>query len=424
MVYNSMEMDYLLSLLKAVLNNEAAGDTGPRHDWSLLFNISSYHRVQTMICYALLFNESMPPEWRERYGARFRELVTKDAAYRKMVHGILEMLEKDDIPSVLLPPQEVRGLYPQSDMREVDGLSLLVREDRVGKLFQTMYAGGFRYEGESLQGGYRFVASDGWHITAYVRLFRCDRKMERLFANLWERIHRAEGDNELYCMDPEDRYLLMVCWSAVRFSLSQADIRDAVDIYLYLQSCGQDLNWTYIDQRLAECDVLDFSRGLRALAWLWFAKFPREIKNDGYLDMEEYILSKGMYAREACMKFLPLMGRLEIWKIKEERKARVLAVLHWLFPQRKYMIGLYPVLEHHPWLLWFCWIRRLIHIPFRRLRQRVERAAQSLFFLISPYLERILSLWERRGRAAKEEESGQVGEDGKGSNESKSGGRI
>ena len=88
------------------------------------------------------------------------------------------------------------------------------------------------------------------------------------------------------------------------------------------------------------------------------------------------------------------------------------------------MIGLYPVLEHHPWLLWFCWIRRLIHIPFRRLRQRVERAAQSLFFLISPYLERILSLWERRGRAAKEEESGQVGEDGKGSNESKSGGRI
>lgn len=27
MVYNSMEMDYLLSLLKAVLNNEAAGDT-------------------------------------------------------------------------------------------------------------------------------------------------------------------------------------------------------------------------------------------------------------------------------------------------------------------------------------------------------------------------------------------------------------
>ena len=33
MVYNSMEMDYLLSLLKAVLNNEAAGDTGHRHDW-------------------------------------------------------------------------------------------------------------------------------------------------------------------------------------------------------------------------------------------------------------------------------------------------------------------------------------------------------------------------------------------------------
>ena len=230
MVYNSMEMDYLLSLLKAVLNNEAAGDTGPRHDWSLLFNISSYHRVQTMICYALLFNESMPPEWRERYGARFRELVTKDAAYRKMVHGILEMLEKDDIPSVLLPPQEVKGLYPQSDMREVDGLSLLIREDRVGRLFQTMYAGGFRYEGESLQGGYRFVASNGWHITAYVRLFQCDRKMERLFANLWERIHRAEGENELYCMEPEDRYLLMVCWSAVRFSLSQADIRDAVDI--------------------------------------------------------------------------------------------------------------------------------------------------------------------------------------------------
>lgn len=152
MVYNSMEMDYLLSLLKAVLNNEAAGDTGPRHDWSLLFNISSYHRVQTMICYALLFNESMPPEWRERYGARFRELVTKDAAYRKMVHGILEMLEKDDIPSVLLPPQEVKGLYPQSDMREVDGLSLLIREDRVGRLFQTMYAGGFRYEGKVCRG--------------------------------------------------------------------------------------------------------------------------------------------------------------------------------------------------------------------------------------------------------------------------------
>ena len=38
MVYNSMEMDYLLSLLKAVLNNEAAGDTGHRHDWGLIFN--------------------------------------------------------------------------------------------------------------------------------------------------------------------------------------------------------------------------------------------------------------------------------------------------------------------------------------------------------------------------------------------------
>ena len=51
-----------------------------------------------------------------------------------MVHGILEMLEKDDIPSVLLPPQEVKGLYPQSDMREVDGLSLLIQGRQGGEI--------------------------------------------------------------------------------------------------------------------------------------------------------------------------------------------------------------------------------------------------------------------------------------------------
>ena len=49
MVYNSMETDYLLSVLKAVLNKDAVGDTGAKHDWGLLFNLSAYHRVQSMV---------------------------------------------------------------------------------------------------------------------------------------------------------------------------------------------------------------------------------------------------------------------------------------------------------------------------------------------------------------------------------------
>ena len=404
MVYNSMETDYLLSVLKAVLNKDAVGDTGAKHDWGLLFNLSAYHRVQSMVGYAFLFHESMSPEWRERYGRRFRKLVSKDASYRKLVQEVVKIIEGASVPCILLPPQEAKGLYPQPELREVEGLYLLIPREEQRRFFTAMQAGGFFYEGEDIQGGYKFVSREGWRVNASTRLFSFDKKLERSFSGIWAKASPLEGGRYLFRLSPEEQYLLMMGCSAVRFSLGQADIRDAADLYLYLKAYGETLNWTYIDQRLCECDMLEFGNGLRALSCIWFARLPEEIHNEGYLDMEEYILSRGMYAKEACMKLLPVMARLEIWRTRRERKARIQTILHWLFPQRRYMLGLYPILERFPFLLWGCWLRRLLHMAFRPFRRRLEKAFHLLYFRMSPFLEKLLSFWERKGPVPERDE--------------------
>ena len=177
-----------------------------------------------------------------------------------------------------------------------------------------------------------------------------DRNQYGYFKN-FSRTHTRNGCTYTQDFGTEDFYVYMMAHAAKHFYQTGCGIRHLIDIYVYLERFGEQMDRNYLDKELEQCGILTFTGHMEKLAYLWLEE---EESNALYDNLFAYLLDSGIYGKDEN----------GIWnKFAEEKKkgktaGRQQLKFWYAFPPLHYMAEYYPYLEDCPWLLPWAWLVR------------------------------------------------------------------
>lgn len=364
MTYRTFEANYLISLISASLNQRSTPIPVRATEWRELYYLAEYHDVTNIAYYSLIgLYDQIPERWKNRFSKIFRKWVSNGEVQTKEVTAVMEALEEDLIDYVMLKDWILSRYYPQTDMRVVEDVAILIRQRDIKDVQYTMRELGFHQEIDPEDGVISFFKKGTYRIVFYTNLFENNRKFSQYYNKVWKKLKSAVGFGVRYAFTVDDFYVYMLADICDLYARGEVDARSIVDLHLYRKKHGEELDRVYIEMELNKLELFKMAECLESLADLWFGVYEgegiRQCK-----DVEEYIWSKGAYGRETSIQLLPMINDSKIWRIRDARKKKIIKVLRWFFPKLEKMKGRYPSVQQLKILLPVYWIMRLLSMIF------------------------------------------------------------
>ena len=114
----------LVSMAASVARQD---DLRPLHgklDWERMFRIADYNRIADLIYVAVLGNEKVPQQWRDRFFERYQESLRFGDICTEGEQEFLALLESREIPALIVGSSSRRLLYEMPEMAGVCSLCL------------------------------------------------------------------------------------------------------------------------------------------------------------------------------------------------------------------------------------------------------------------------------------------------------------
>lgn len=348
---------YLLALLKTALNGGEPPEKPGSVDFAEVFRLAKFHDVANTAFYAVERLKNPPDaallkEWGE---VRDRAIV-KDLIQREEFGEISRKFTDAGIRHIPLKGLLLKHDYPQSDLRLMTDLDILIEERDRKRAEEIMLSLGYHTEeSDSVEDTYykEPVMNVELHYSLLLEGF--SGEYQRLFGDPWE---NTDGSGEMCGRFRTDYFFAYVLAHAMKhYENSGTGIRSFMDFYVFGRKYPD-----IVPSALAlfrEPRIRKLAEDCMRLSSLWFG----EERDGGPLaEMEAFVLSSGTYGSFA--------NGTE-YRIRSKGKAAYLREL--IFPPLPMMRNYYPVLRKAPVLLPFCWIARIATRPFRFRKENAEK---------------------------------------------------
>lgn len=362
MRFRNLEVNYLIALLASTINKRTTPNPLRAIDWRELYYLAEYHGITNISYYSLIGLYDVIPEiWKARFSKVFRKWVSLHATQEKELEVVLEELEDDKIDYMLSPDWLMKRYYPQAEMRIVEDIRILIRPKQEKQIKAAMRGLGYRCQeiedGTSLS----FYRHANFSIIFTQKLFEDNPKLAAYYQKPWKKLKSAVGYGCRYAFSPEDHYIYMVAGICNDYAAAETDARQIIDLFLYLKKHKETLDLDYVKQELAKLELDRMCKCLEDVGDMWLGVYEGKEAGDSR-DVEEYIWSKGSYGRETSVKIMPMMVDLELWRVREARKKKMIKGIRWIFPKASHLKNRFPSVEKRLVLLPFYWILRWLTI--------------------------------------------------------------
>lgn len=368
------ELQCLLELLAAVLDDEGIPVWKKLPDWSKLYKMADYHHVANVLYGPMIsMDRRRMAKWQDNVEERFHYAVMMQERYRGLKQEFFSIMEKEGIHCMELEETVLSGCYKKREQRYPLPLTFLVEEGKSEALKIAMEKGGFEEKTikgkKPLEGEHWFRKPGGAHIILYEKLVFTNKKMNKYFAVPVKNFQKKKGFHYIHAQDINDFYLYYAALLAEKYARGSVEIRDILDLWQYYLLCYERMDWKDVNKELKRMEIDRFGEMIVKLAAMWFGHVETGLEELELLQaMEEYIVSKGTRARKENEQLLPLVKEVaDVYErdLKRERRKKILEL--W-FPEQEYMETIYPVLKKRKILLPFCWIARLIQRQYKRVK--------------------------------------------------------
>lgn len=347
---------YLISLLRSLLTGAEPPALPEGCSAEELMQLAERHSVAGMAYYAM---EKLPPidletsvKWRQ---IRDKALV-KDLTQQMDLEVIGRAFSEAGIRFLPLKGSVIKRLYPQSDMRTMSDIDLLINEENAERARDIMSELGYSCEHFGYDIHDIYYKPPVMNVEIHRALFGEDGgEFRQVFADPWS---LCTADGMRYSFTPDAFFAYILAHAVKHLEEGGTGIRTIMDLWVCLRSdMGISLK--------RSLDILGPS-GKRSAAALmaelsevWFGG---RAHSEATLQLEEYILGSGTYGT---------VENSAANRIKRSGRLGYLARL--LFPTFARMKEHYPVLKKAPVLLPGCWLIRLVTKPFINRRQNAEK---------------------------------------------------
>lgn len=348
------DAEYLLALLKGELSGESAAVSLDAESAERVLSLAERHSVAGMTVYALE-RLGIPLAERRRQG-RDKALI-KDITQQAELERIKEAFAENGIRHLPLKGSIIKQLYPQSDMRTMSDIDILIDPENAEKARRITEGLGY----ECKHFGYDihdiYYKAPVMNVEIHRALFGEEgQEFLTVFSDPW-RLCESE-DGILFRFTPDAFFAYILAHAVKHLEEGGTGIRTIMDLWVCTHSeMGIDAERSL--ELLLPSGKEDKARGLLGLSRVWFGG---EAHTDATRKLEQYILGSGTY------------GTMENSAVNGiERHGRAGYALRLIFPTYAHMRQHYPVLKKAPVLLPWCWLVRLVTKPFINRRQNADK---------------------------------------------------
>ena len=339
-------------------------------DWTRLWTLSSQQKILGMVVDGLapvLPKEAIGPSVRGNVLQGAAVQLQKTMAFQNLYQGLLDR----GFTPVVVKGILCRSLYPKPDLRPSADEDLLIQQEEMAGVLEYLRRGGMILEHEEDE--QVVVCRDpktGLYLELHRQLFFPASPVYGGWNGLfsYDVVRERVDGGEVYTLTPGEHLLYLVLHSFKHFLHSGFGIRQVCDICLFAQTYGQDIDWSRVDRAWQTAHAEVFGANLLEIGrrYLGFDSYPPRVQAwmEGYarfLDCDallEDLLSGGIYG-----------GSTEERKHSSRITLNAVAggdshgsehrLLRTVFPRREELVGQYPYLQRHGWLLPLAWGSRV-----------------------------------------------------------------
>jgi hypothetical protein len=276
--------------------------------------------------------------------------ILKSSTYKTLMQMVLgneisKAFEKEGIRHQLLKGAVIKKDYPSPEMREMSDIDLVVYDESLDKAAAILEKMGFDNRGLIK---HHMIFTKKPHLCVEVHWCLFDENVGQS-QHMYFKDFRAkikDGTQYTYEFSHEDFYVYMIAHMAKHFFETGCGIRNLMDIYIYRNKYGKEMDEKYLSQELKKSGLLDFEEHMRELAYIWL---DDKDCSEFYENLFAYMVDSGIYGK----------NENGIWgQLAKETQHSENAKLHYYFPSYSFMKEKYKWLENKALLLPVAWIIR------------------------------------------------------------------
>lgn len=358
------EFEYLIHLLKSVLNKTQPEEKPDNLSFETILNISKLHHVANMAYYAVEKLKTGPEENIIKIWAELRDrAIVKDLTQTFEFDLIINTFNKEKVRCLPLKGIFMKDLYPQRDMRTMSDIDMLVDEENMSKVSEIMTSLNYSsVDDEDDDHHDAYTKKPTMYVEVHKQLFGKNGGVYlEIFSNPWE--HTNEVSPCLFNFSDDWFFLYLFAHLEKHYSKRGTGIRSIMDIYVYLKAKEKTLNWEMIYTYLDKIGKSQICRDIIQLSKIWFGD---EKLSPKYEKMSNYVLHSGVYGTN-------LNSVLSDFNHMSTAKY----ILYRTFPPLKVMKKIYPTLNKVPVLLPVYWIGRIFSLAIFK-RKNISRQINYL----------------------------------------------
>ena len=357
-IMQDIELKLFLELLRAGIlgqkpDPEQIAALPESWDVEKLVNLALRHDVLLPVYAALAGAEDpglrqLKKELRALYAPRFAKSVNQECEGEALLNAF-EQAGMDCIP---LKGWVLRQYYADPLSRSMSDMDILVRHYEHRSIMRVMRNLGYEGDGRSAWKHENFRKKPYMKVELHRRLTDDSgviREWEKL---MWSRCRPEEGRQHVFRMSDEDFYIHHMLHMEEDFRHGTLGFRRIADTWLLLRSCPE-MDRCYLENELQSMGILSFVHRAEQLAKVCFEGKEPDAESETLL---RYAEQNSISGSEHSYQ----LGRMAMRSGGKLRKARLRSAWEAVFLPYDRMKAQFPVVEKHPVLLPWCWLRRLL----------------------------------------------------------------
>jgi hypothetical protein len=298
--------------------------------------------------------------------------IDKDQKQKVLIDQIKNLFQKEHIDHIFLKGTKLKTLYPESYMRGMGDIDILVRSDLdvIKNLFKPM---GIALESRTLQHD-QYITNAGLLIEIHPSIHKdFNPKYQMYFKQAWQYSKLVEGCE--YTLLPTFEVMYLVYHLAKHVESSGIGLRSLLDIAIYIQKNVEAIDLQALNQTL---ESLQMTKFFQTILYLNHTYFELEVPlldsnftmSDSLLEqVTQYFLTSGIHGKgESFNSMAPRLAASE-----NKGKSRLKVLFRIAFPKLVDARGMYPVLNRHAYLYPFMMLHRIIKLIFFKRKSSLKK---------------------------------------------------
>ena len=329
--------EYLAELVLAGLEGRRPGALSEGIPVEDIVKISGENHMDYLLLGALLRAEGVPEEWKGCLREKVLGSMVFTGVQLQELKSLEDQMEKAKIPCQPMKGARMKFYYPSPFLREMSDIDILIHGDFTEQAAEVLRGMGYCLQ-QKIKHHDIYTKAPGIVVEAHRAMYdrTVDERQYAYFSDL-SRAVRRKGFLYVYDFEPEDFYVYMIAHMAKHFYKRGCGIRNLVDIYVFRQRFGADMNADYLEKQLAGLGLGAFTEHMEKLTRIWL---QGEDGEEFYGQLFDYMQGCGIYGKDEN----------GIWNrfCEEGQSGRRNLKMWYHFPPYRYMVTYYPWLTKNP----------------------------------------------------------------------------